>query len=180
MYKTYGGGQTVATGGDIQGADTSGGVSGNPAGDFTGDTNSTPTSVKPVVEPTSKPATKTSSGAISGGDTRMGAASTGVVAGGDTRMGAASTGKLPPDTSGGVTSDPTYRPKTATPPVTASSGSMTGAVVPTKTTTNKPATAAPQSYDNLSFNKAFAAARKAAGGAGGVFMWKGKPYQTNI
>jgi len=31
-----------------------------------------------------------------------------------------------------------------------------------------------------SFNDAFRAARKAAGGAGGVFMWNGKPYQTNI
>jgi len=124
---------------------------------------------RPAPTPTGMPAaSKTSSGAI---------------AGGDTRMGAASTGKLPPDTSGGVTSDPTYRPKTATSPVTASSGSMTGAVVPTKTTTNKPATASPQSpqsYDNLSFGKAFAAARKAAGGGGGVFMWRGKPYQTNV
>ena len=31
-----------------------------------------------------------------------------------------------------------------------------------------------------SFKDAFRAARKAAGGAGGVFMWNGKPYQTNI
>ena len=32
----------------------------------------------------------------------------------------------------------------------------------------------------MSFGKAFAAARKAHGGAGGVFNWKGKEYQTNI
>jgi len=31
-----------------------------------------------------------------------------------------------------------------------------------------------------SFGAAFRAARKEAGGAGGTFMWKGKPYQTNI
>jgi hypothetical protein len=31
-----------------------------------------------------------------------------------------------------------------------------------------------------SFKDAFRAARKAAGGAGGTFMWNGKPYQTNI
>ena len=34
--------------------------------------------------------------------------------------------------------------------------------------------------DSMSFGKAFAAARKAHGGAGGVFTWKGKQYQTNI
>ena len=34
--------------------------------------------------------------------------------------------------------------------------------------------------DSMSFGKAFAAARKAHGGAGGVFTWKGKEYQTNI
>lgn len=31
-----------------------------------------------------------------------------------------------------------------------------------------------------SFKDAFRAARKEAGGAGGTFMWNGKPYQTNI
>lgn len=123
--RIYGGGQTVATGGKIQGADTSGGVSGNPAGDFTGDPNSTPTSVKPVVEPTVPRAVTAPPKPVTPGK----------IAGGDTRMGAASTGNVP---------------------------------------------AQPQSYDSMPFGKAFAAARTAAGGAGGTFMWKGKPYQTNV
>ncbi len=148
--RIYGGGQTVATGGEIQGADTSGGVSGNPAGDFTGDPNSTPTSVKPVIEPTAPRAVTAPPKPVTPGK----------IAGGDVRMGAASTGNVPADTSGGVTSDPTYRPKTPPAPT--------------------PAPAAPQSYDSMPFGKAFAAARKEAGGAGGTFMWKGKPYQTNV
>jgi hypothetical protein len=46
---------------------------------------------------------------------------------------------------------------------------------------NKPnAAAAGGSFDDMSFGQAFAAARKSAGGAGGVFTWKGKEYQTNI
>lgn len=131
--RIYGGGQTVATGGVAQGADTSGGVSGNPMGDFTGDPNSTPTSVKPVVEPTvaAKPAAPVTpaTGAIKGGDMRMGAASTGTV--------------------------------------------------PTAPAPSTPASPA-QNYDSMPFNQAFAAARKEAGGANGTFMWKGKPYQTNV
>lgn len=35
------------------------------------------------------------------------------------------------------------------------------------------------SYDNMSFGKAFAAARKAMG-AGKTFTWKGKSYTTNL
>ena len=34
--------------------------------------------------------------------------------------------------------------------------------------------------DSMSFDKAFAAARKVAGGNGGVFTWKGKQYQTTL
>ena len=34
--------------------------------------------------------------------------------------------------------------------------------------------------DSMSFGKAFAAARKAHGGSGGMFTWKGKQYQTNV
>ena len=34
-------------------------------------------------------------------------------------------------------------------------------------------------YDKMSFGKAFAAARKAHGGDGGKFSWKGKSYTTN-
>ena len=34
-------------------------------------------------------------------------------------------------------------------------------------------------YDNMTFKKAFAAARKALG-AGKVFTWKGKRYTTNL
>ena len=66
------------------------------------------------------------------------------------------------DTSGGVTSDPTYKPKTAAP------------------TPAAPAPATPAAPTPTTFNDAFRAARKEAGGAGGVFMWKGKPYQTNV
>jgi hypothetical protein len=44
-----------------------------------------------------------------------------------------------------------------------------------------PAAAMPKAPPQpASFKDAFRAARKAAGGAGGVFMWNGKPYQTNI
>jgi hypothetical protein len=44
-----------------------------------------------------------------------------------------------------------------------------------------PAAAMPKAPPQpASFKDAFRAARKAAGGAGGTFMWNGKPYQTNI
>lgn len=68
------------------------------------------------------------------------------------------------DTSGGVTSDPTYKPKTAAPTPAAPAAP----------------TPAPAATTPTTFKDAFRAARKEAGGAGGVFMWNGKPYQTNI
>ena len=44
-----------------------------------------------------------------------------------------------------------------------------------------PAAAMPKAPPQpASFKDAFRAARKEAGGAGGTFMWNGKPYQTNI
>jgi hypothetical protein len=45
--------------------------------------------------------------------------------------------------------------------------------------TRTPATAKPAEKEQ-SFGQAFAAARKKAGGAGGVFTYKGKKYQTNV
>jgi hypothetical protein len=82
----------------------------------------------------------------------------------DVKARRAKTAYSPADTSGGVTSDPTYVPKTAP-----------GGARPERPATGMPAAPAP-----TSFKDAFRAARKAAGGAGGVFMWKGKPYQTNV
>jgi len=35
-------------------------------------------------------------------------------------------------------------------------------------------------YDTMTFKKAFAAARKALGGSGKVFTWKGKKYTTDL
>lgn len=139
--RIYGGSQTVATGGEIQGADTSGGVSGNPAGDFTGDPNSTPTSVKPVVEPTVAARPSMPAGSLPAAN-RL-----------PTRPGQSTSGPAAPAVGGA-------RPE-------APAAGMPAA---------KPA-AAPEP---ATFKDAFRAARKAAGGAGGVFMWKGKPYQTNV
>jgi hypothetical protein len=123
--RIYGGGQTVATGGDVSTPGDTGGVTGNPMGDYTGVDGSTPTSVKPAVEPTvaSKPPVPTGS------------------------MPAAKT--VPAPAVGGA------RPDT-------------------------PAAGMPAAPEPATFKDAFRAARKAAGGAGGVFMWKGKPYQTNV
>lgn len=44
----------------------------------------------------------------------------------------------------------------------------------------QPAAANSAGYDSMTFGDAFKTARQAAGGAGGVFMYKGKPYQTNV
>jgi len=86
----------------------------------------------------------------------------------------------PADTSGGVTSDPTYMPKTAYPPAVGGArpaGPAAGMPAAPKTAIPAPSSSVPAP---TSFKDAFRAARKAAGGAGGVFMWKGKPYQTNV
>ena len=44
---------------------------------------------------------------------------------------------------------------------------------------DKPAPA-PKKQDDTTFAQAFRAARKAHGGPGGAFMWRGKKYQTNV
>ena len=87
----------------------------------------------------------------------------------DVKARRAKTAYPPADTSGGVTSDPTYIPKTN------SAAPAAGGARPEGPAAGMPAAPAP-----TSFKDAFRAARKAAGGAGGVFMWKGKPYQTNV
>jgi hypothetical protein len=70
---------------------------------------------------------------------------------------------------------PAYKPGLAG-KVQRSTTPMTGGARPAGPAAGMPK-APPQP---ASFKDAFRAARKAAGGAGGVFMWNGKPYQTNI
>ena len=68
----------------------------------------------------------------------------------------------------------TTTPKTTATPKT---GSTTTPTKPAATTATKPTAAAPVKQ---SFKQAFAAARQAAGGAGGKFSYGGKQYQTNV
>jgi hypothetical protein len=54
-----------------------------------------------------------------------------------------------------------------------------GIFSPKKEPEKKPAPA-PKKQDDITFAQAFRAARKAHGGPGGAFMWRGKKYQTNV
>jgi hypothetical protein len=85
------------------------------------------------------------------------------------------------DADSGDTGDSTPKKSTTVtlpPKRPAGSGTTSSTPTPPKPAPTQPKPAA--SSGQQSFKDAFKAARQAAGGAGGVFMWNGKPYQTNI
>lgn len=88
----------------------------------------------------------------------------------------------------GKPSTPAYNPRYDTrddkPKAAPATGSAQAAPAPAKDSPSETTPKAAKGVENVqndpAFKKAFADARKKAGGSSGVFKWKGKEYQTNV